>query len=898
MLNHTSSGDNTQPHVFQCFTTDGKASSTNLIKDGYELIYLCKEYNLKGLSCVSINPVSSSKIKTENITEVNNILIDVDVRDERKKNGVSTPEDKEKTKETAYAIKKELDEKINLRVSMLVDSGNGFHIYIPIKVSNEPGVKEKLSVLEQQLKKFDNDVCQIDCISKDIARRVKIPGTWNVKEGISKENYRLCNIIEKEKDAITKAVVSGNTDVFNSLSPVQELEVEVQDLPVDPTIDLGDILKADLKAQRLFDGCWKDYGYKSRSEAEESLIVILLSKGLPEERVRNALKMSKIGKWKTASKQYQNTSITKAKQFLQNRPNAPHTPNIPNNPNIPNINDKSYLIKHYLEKEKRPFQSIGRGLNNGVCYIGTYVTEDNGRSRNAVVTSDRKIYIDLRDEKNQTGTNHIKTDFNLNYREDFYFDVLDSCWENDSIKKWLFENYTVDIKKLYKLLIEINKKFMIYEDERCHIYIALDILRSFFFFLFDANSRTFNHAEPGSGKTNQLMIYRGSCFHPIGSPDFSSASIYRIIESTGGTILIDDLDDLPEEDKQKIIRHIKVNYKPFKALRSDGGRRFRPQGYNAYSHLMFNNVEGIGYDPITMERVIEIRLLKHRDAKDINIDFRNPIFTPIRNDLYVCLLQYWKQVKETYETLKVKDFSARELELFKPLFAIAKIIGDDVYNKIFGFAKEYFEQADITDLDDDWEFLLYEYLWNNTKDLVDDEDKTRDFSVKTIAEAIVTKKYSSLEKGDYETKRHQLECFIGGKLSTIPIFKKRRPNNKVFYEINRRGLKQILETKRWLGVLGVLGGLVVKQQNDGFAISDEYKDIVSKIETGMQTKMVYDWSINEICDAIGFSSMENRKLVDDVLRGLTSDPHNPTDIKRANDDEHYHLTTFKTKGDE
>ena len=61
-----------------------------------------------------------------------------------------------------------------------------------------------------------------------------------------------------------------------------------------------------------------------------------------------------------------------------------------------------------------------------------------------------------------------------------------------------------------------------------------------------------------------------------------------------------------------------------------------------------------------------------------------------------------------------------------------------------------------------------------------------------------------MEKRLRKKKKHQLECFIGGKLSSS-LFRKKRPGNKVVYEVHRKGLKQILETKDWLGVLGVLG---------------------------------------------------------------------------------------------
>lgn len=950
MINHTE-----QPHVFQCFKSDGKASSTKLIKKECDLSDICKEYNLMGLSCLSINSVASAKIKTETISEVNNILIDVDVKDDRKKNGVSTTEDKEKTKETAYSIKKELDENINLRVSMLVDSGNGFHIYIPIKTKNEPGVKKKLTVLEEQLKRFNNDICHIDCISKDIARRVKIPGTWNVKEGISEENYRLCTIIEKEKDAITKAVVDGNTEVFNAIelntTPTDEPEDDVEKIMKEKGVDrevawsllqdrkereiiqqkhneikinLDEFLKNNRKARDLFEGHWKKYGYNkdktkkkkwSKSEAEMSLCTILFNAGLSDSDVQKIMDQSKIGKWSTSGEKYQKITIQESKKYankikkekqdkkeLLTPPNQPNLPNPTNTTNPPNPPDNSYLLSLF-SKEKRPFQSIGRGLHNGVCYVGTYLEDgESGHTYDAVVTSDRRVFIDTaRKTGNEwTGKNQIKLDFGLKYRDPFYADVLDFTWGNSSIKSFFMNGYKIDISELFDRIVKINQKFMRYEEEFIHKFIAVDIMRSFFHFLFTANSRVYFHADKGSGKTNQLMIYRALSFNPVSSPDFSSSSIYRVIESTGGTILIDDFDQLPDEQKNAIIQHIRANYKPFKVLRSDSsGHGFRPRGFNAYSHLAFNNVLGLNYDDVTLERCIIIRLLKHKDALDITVNHKDPSFTSIRDDLYVCLMQYWNQVKETYDSLKVEGLSSRELELFKPLLAIAKVIGGTLYDDLLKFATEYFKQENMKELSDDWEFCLLKSLWFKVKDFEDDK-KIITVTVSDLAEEIKSDLKIDFSTEDGKKRFHSLRIFIGNKLTSY-LFKKKNPQNRVEYDVFKSRVEQISDVKGWLGLLGRLsqkeGMVVVKDDAGNYVISEDFEDIHNKISNLMSEKLLYDWSINEICHELGYTDTENRKRLQYFLDALTSDPHNPSDIGKSSSDGYFHLINSVVRGD-
>jgi len=509
----------------------------------------------------------------------------------------------------------------------------------------------------------------------------------------------------------------------------------------------------------------------------------------------------------------QNTEIFSELNISQLHPNNTNNTNNTNIPNNPNIHKNENLIKHYLKKEKRHYQNIGRGVHDNIFYVATYVEDEDDHTKTAIITSDRKIFIDFGKDKNE-----IKKDFGLHYRCDFYWDILDSSWSNQIISKYLYENYQVDIKDLYERIRQTNKERIIYEDERIHSCLAVDVLRSYFFPLFDANSRTHNLAEPGSGKTNQMMIFRALMFNPISSPDFSSASIYRIIEGTGGTILVDDFDDLPEDEKQRLNRHIKVNYKPFKAYRSDGGRKFRPQGYDAYSHLVLNNTIGLE-DDITQERVVSYPLLKHKDANTKGVDFKDLVFNSLRDDCYICLLQYWKLVRDSYKTLEIDELKIRDLELFKPLLSIAKIIGDDIFKELLEYAIEYVEQSKLKDLSDDWEYLLFDYIIQMfEKDKISDLKRTLEFPVNDIALDILERLYHNLPPKDKERKLHQLRKFIGGKLAGYQ-FKKTRPHNHAIYHINAEKLIKILDVKNLLSLfqerlelLGLLGMLAKNSQ--------------------------------------------------------------------------------------
>ena len=87
-------------HKFQVFKKDGSATAFIDVSTVDELIKQCEKHNLEGISCLSVNPTDKKKTKTDSITEINNILIDIDVKKQRKKNGISTAEDKTEAKKS------------------------------------------------------------------------------------------------------------------------------------------------------------------------------------------------------------------------------------------------------------------------------------------------------------------------------------------------------------------------------------------------------------------------------------------------------------------------------------------------------------------------------------------------------------------------------------------------------------------------------------------------------------------------------------------------------------------------------------------------------------------------------------------------------------------------------
>lgn len=164
------------------------------------VLQIANEYNGKGLVCVAINEREKGCTKTEAIKKVSTMMVDIDVRKEHKIGFVSPKHLKDKAIDVAMKVKDRLWSCWGLKTSLIVDSGNGAQVYLRINAEADTSfkrqiIRNKLEFIEQDLKNIfsDDEVC-IDHITKDLNRRVKLPGTINCKDTAQSED-RVSKII-------------------------------------------------------------------------------------------------------------------------------------------------------------------------------------------------------------------------------------------------------------------------------------------------------------------------------------------------------------------------------------------------------------------------------------------------------------------------------------------------------------------------------------------------------------------------------------------------------------------------------------------------------------------------------------------------------------------------------
>src|SRR5262249_21331143 len=191
--------------------------------------------------------------------------------------------------------------------SITVSSGHGYHLYwllrepVPASIETDGYLKGIAKALGA------------DRAAAELARVLRIPGTFNYK---GSEN-------------VVPVVISDITDVRYSLTDFDPWKIEVRQtgkrhINFTNSCSNVDIQKFNLsnKIMELITEGWCGKGYPSRSEADEAVIVALLTEGATYEEIRAVFKKYPIGEKyrekRASGDNYLMYSIASAEDYIAN----------------------------------------------------------------------------------------------------------------------------------------------------------------------------------------------------------------------------------------------------------------------------------------------------------------------------------------------------------------------------------------------------------------------------------------------------------------------------------------------------------------------------------------------------------------------------------------------------
>jgi len=238
---------------------------------------------------------------------------------------------------------------------------------------------------------------------------------------------------------------------------------------------------------------------------------------------------------------------------------------------------------------------------------------------------------------------------------------LKNSWELPFVREYLAGNKAC----LDDLLLDILKEWHTYidfPDEREYVLHALWDIASYFHFIF----KTFPYLYVGgikrTGKTKCLTLHSCFALNAFFSNNMSTSSIFRLIQNARGTLLIDETEKLRNPDRALDFRSILLaGYKKGAVVyRIEKSKKDQlvPESFEIYSPKILANISGI--EDVMEDRTIPSIMKRGKTRQIINreIDVADSRWSEYRNKLYQFFLTYWKEVSELYKKMaKISELS-------------------------------------------------------------------------------------------------------------------------------------------------------------------------------------------------------------------------------------------------
>jgi P4 family phage/plasmid primase-like protien len=301
-----------------------KNYSTNDVKNDFlkrqDVISVLQNLNEKGYTAwVSINNKEVDSV--EGVTHLCDFWVEVDARPKGVEDRPATKEELQVALIKSEKLKNYIENQF-AAIGFMASSGNGFHIHFPLPYFEL--LPEHRSEVNEKVKNFAKEISKKSDVkidhTYDISRRTTLIGTLNQKiPGAPLQTSWRKEIFDNGLEEALKLVDKARTqnkhflDAIISYEKTKPSKQTVQ--PIQNHIDIETLCQTNPKVHDLYKvGDFAKYNFKSRSEAEESLLTILAMEGYSDEELTTLMESCALGKWQEKGEAYHILSLAHARQ--------------------------------------------------------------------------------------------------------------------------------------------------------------------------------------------------------------------------------------------------------------------------------------------------------------------------------------------------------------------------------------------------------------------------------------------------------------------------------------------------------------------------------------------------------------------------------------------------------
>jgi len=307
-----------------------------------------------------------------------------------------------------------------------------------------------------------------------------------------------------------------------------------------------------------------------------------------------------------------------------------------------------------------------------------------------------------------------------NYKMDILLGWEDVRWKTKDITNWINETELIDPKKLYELLDQATKKYIDFSEEYDYVYFNLWNIGTYFYELFDAYPGNDFTGTKRTGKTKNLEFQKYVCFNALMSPDMTASSLFRIIEGTGATMLLDETENFKnkKDESAQLVRRVIMQgmLRGQHVVRSESkDNTFLPKTYNIYSPKSMAHISSL--DDVMQDRFIKLIMKRTKSKELLNIwpDGKDPAFQQIRNYCYRLFLDFGYEIYDLQKEAQTQcSVSGRELQLWTPILTLALFFEkhgtNDLLDKIQKFTGISSKSRQLEDEETNYDLKILSFI--------------------------------------------------------------------------------------------------------------------------------------------------------------------------------------------
>lgn len=273
-----------------------------------------------------------------------------------------------------------------------------------------------------------------------------------------------------------------------------------------------------------------------------------------------------------------------------------------------------------------------------------------------------------------------------------------------------------EFRSIFERIREAYRETLYFREPWYAVHAVWDIA-THFYTLFPAFPYLELRGVKGAAKTK--VMRQSSCFSFNASPILSSpseASLFRMVNDQRPTLYLDEAENLFRVVKGRVehdgrVEVINSGYTSDGCVpRVEGERTRRVVVYRTYSPKMLASINGL--HGATESRAILHVMTRAPDSDERGereVEIHDTRFQKVRDELFSLMLGRWREVRKAYDAANIGGLKKRELQLWRPLLAVASLIGADVEAELLEVAKHQQSLTRVEDIaEGSWEYLLLE----------------------------------------------------------------------------------------------------------------------------------------------------------------------------------------------